>query len=132
MRWFLIAPKLLPSRRFTHDGGRARGRRGGRGWVEYAKKVVCVTVRFYLPSEFAGAACPVTNALSSDNMPSEMGPPAVPKFLYRNGLQKEPPDTTRWAALSQKSGPIPDGDRPIVFGVRAWPCCSSWLNFWRK
>ena len=93
------------------------------------KESSVVTVRFYLPSEFAGAACPVTNALSSDNMPSEMGPPAVPKFLYRNGLQKEPPDTTRWAALSQKSGPIPDGDRPIVFGVQAWPWLNSWLNF---
>ena len=49
-------------------------------------------------------------------MPSEMGPPPVPKFLYRNGLQKEPPSNERWEALSQKSGPIPDGQ--IVFGVR--------------
>ena len=53
------------------------------------------------------------DSLSSDIMPSEMGPPAVPKFLYRNGLQKEPPSTDRWAALSQKSGPIPDGYRPF-------------------
>ena len=58
----------------------------------------------------------------SHEMPFDPAPPPVPKFLYRNGLQKEPPSTDRRAARSQKSDPAPDGGPVSCCRVRAWPC----------
>ena len=71
-----------------------------------------------LPAEairalFVRPSLPVTDSASwphlSHEMPFDPAPPPVPKFLYRNGLQKEPPSTDRRAARSQKSDPAPGG-----------------------